>query len=155
RVRHLRWQQQHLPGADRQIHGAALLPGPQHHVAFQLIEELLAGVDVVVLTRIRAADHHDDEVAVAKHTLVADRWAQLRAVRIDPLAQVECLQGLHVASVPPYGTPGETRSSWDATQTSWCPAALSGPDDHPRRRRVLAPALALAQAAACRAAGGP
>src|SRR5262249_59133342 len=78
--------------------------GPEHHVAVHLVEELLARIDVKVLARVRAAYHHDDEVAVAESALVADRRPQLRAVGVDPLPQVECLQGLHVASVPPYVT---------------------------------------------------
>ena len=35
----------------------------------------------------------------AKHPLVADRRLQLRAVGVDPLPEIECLQGLHCESV--------------------------------------------------------
>src|SRR5262249_10051985 len=126
--------------------------------AFQLIEELLARIDVIVLAGVRAADHHDDEVAVAKYALVTDRWAQQRPVGIDPLPQVECLQGLHVASGTSYVTrcADETRRPGDATgQAKWHGARVSGLDARPGPHRVLASALAVAQAAASRAAGGP
>ena len=105
RVRQLRRDEQHLARADRHLHGTTFLHGPEHHVALELVEELLTRVDVVVLAGIRPAHDHDDEIAVAEHALVADGRLQLRAVRIDPLPQVECLQGLHVPSVPfAYGT---------------------------------------------------
>src|SRR5215831_6854772 len=103
-VRQLRRYEQHLAGADRHVHRTSVLHGPEHHVTFELVEELLAWIDVEVLARVRAAHHHDDEVAVAEYALVADRRPQLRAVGVDPLPQVECRQGLHVASVPPYVT---------------------------------------------------
>jgi len=35
----------------------------EHHVAFELVEEFLPRVDVVVLAGVRAAHHHDDEIA--------------------------------------------------------------------------------------------
>ena len=72
--------QQHLPGADRHIHRAPVLHGLEHHVALELVEELLARIDVVVLAGVRAAHDHDDEVAVAEHALVAHRRLEQRAV---------------------------------------------------------------------------
>ena len=44
----------------------------QDHVAFELVEELVALVDVVVLAAVRPADDHDDEVVVLADHLVAD-----------------------------------------------------------------------------------
>jgi hypothetical protein len=120
RVRHVRRDQQDFAGADRHVERAAVLHGLEHHVALELIEEFLARVDVVVVAGVRAAHHHDDEVAVAEHTLVADRRLQLRAVRIDPCLEIECLQGLHVYSVSfAYVTRchGKTRSArWQGRQ---------------------------------------
>src|SRR5256884_423366 len=100
RVRHFGRNEEHLTLADRHIDRAAVLHGLEHHVALELVEELLPGVDVVVLAGIRAADHHDDEVAVAEDALVAHRRPQLRAVGLDPLLEIERLQGFHVPSVP-------------------------------------------------------
>src|SRR6185312_14954530 len=73
-MRHVRGQQQDLTLADWQIHRAAVLHGLQHDVALELIEELLSRIDVVILTRVRTADHHDDEIAVLEYPLVAHRW---------------------------------------------------------------------------------
>src|SRR3984893_10423475 len=100
RMRQVGRKQQDFAGADRQIDRAAVLHGPEHHVAFELVEELLPRVDVVVLAGVRAAHHHDDEIAIVKHALVAHRRLQLRAVRIDPFPDIERLQGFHVSSVP-------------------------------------------------------
>src|SRR5256885_3651493 len=100
RLRQVGRNQQHFAGADRHVDRAAVLHGPEHHVAFELVEEFLPRVDVVVLAGVRAAHHHDDEIAIAKHALVAHRRLQLRAVGIDPLPEIERLQGLHVSSVP-------------------------------------------------------
>src|SRR5438270_190602 len=100
RVRHFGRNEEHLTLADRHIDRAAVLHGLEHHVALELVEELLPGVDVVVLAGIRAADHHDDEVAVAEDALVAHRRPQLRAVGLDPLLEIERLQGFHVPSMP-------------------------------------------------------
>src|SRR5215469_5979092 len=97
------WQvgrdEQYLAGTNRHIHRPSVLHGPEHHVALELIEEFLPGVDVIVLARVRATDHHDDEIAVAEHALVAHRRLELRAVLVDPLPEIESVQGLHVASV--------------------------------------------------------
>ncbi len=51
----------------------------QHHVALELVEELLARIDMEIAARIGPADHHHDEVANRKHQLVArpagfSRW---------------------------------------------------------------------------------
>src|SRR5689334_9964599 len=102
---HARRNEQHFTGADGHVDGAVLLHGPKHHVPLELVEELLAGIDMVVLTRIGPADDHDDEIAIAKDSLVPDRRHQLRAVGVDPLPQVERLQSWHVSSVRfAYGT---------------------------------------------------
>src|SRR5579883_2569201 len=48
-MRHVRRQQQDFSLADRHLHPAAVLHGPQHDVAFELIEEFLSRIDMVVL----------------------------------------------------------------------------------------------------------
>src|SRR3979409_673895 len=100
RMRQVGRNEQDFAGADRHLGASPGLHGPEHHVAFELVEELLPRVDVVVLAGVRAAHHHDDEIAIAKHALVAHRRLQLRAVRIDPLPEIERLQGFHVSSAP-------------------------------------------------------
>src|SRR5215469_1195257 len=49
RMRQIRRQQQHLPLSDRYVDRATGLHGPQHDVALELVEELLSGIDMVIL----------------------------------------------------------------------------------------------------------
>ena len=86
-MRHARRQQQHFAFADRNVDAAAVLHGPQRHVAFELIEEFLARIFMVVGARVRAADHHDDEFGMLEHPPVAHRRFQKFAMLIDPLTQ--------------------------------------------------------------------
>ena len=52
----------------------------KHHVALHLVEELFARIVMKILARIRSADRHDDEFAVLKQQLVADRRLEQLAV---------------------------------------------------------------------------
>ena len=72
----------------------------EHHLAFELVEEFRAFVVVVIGARVRAADDHDDEIAV-DDALVADRRLQQVAVFVDPAFQVNRRQKAHGA-VPGY-----------------------------------------------------
>jgi hypothetical protein len=67
---------------------AAVLLHAQQHLAFELVEQLGADVDVVVGARVRPADDHHDEVVV-DDALVADRRLQQVPVLVDPGLQVE------------------------------------------------------------------
>ena len=49
RMRHVRWQQQDVAFADFDVDRLPVLHGLQHHVAFELVEELLARVIVKIL----------------------------------------------------------------------------------------------------------
>src|SRR5690606_23919186 len=60
----------------------------QDHLALQLVEPFRSVLDVEVGARVRAADGHDDEVAVVD-ALVPDRRAQQVAVFLDPGLQIE------------------------------------------------------------------
>src|SRR5256885_17210610 len=93
RMRHIGRNQQDFPGPDRHLDRAAPPHALEHHVAPEPAEEFLPGVDVIVLAGIRPPHHHDDEIAIAKHALVAHGRLQLRAVGIDPLPEIERLQG--------------------------------------------------------------
>src|SRR5690606_22270397 len=88
RMRHARRQQEGLAGADRDIAHAAVLLDAQHHLALELVEPLRTFLPVVVGARIRAADHHDDEVAVVD-ALVAHRRPEQVAVLVDPLLEIQ------------------------------------------------------------------
>src|SRR3982074_144210 len=100
RMRHVGRNQQHFAGTDWHVDRAAVLHGLEHDAALELVEEFLSRVDVVVLAGVRAAHHHDDEIAILKHALVAHRRLQLPAVPLDPLPEIERLQGFHVSSAP-------------------------------------------------------
>ena len=98
RMRHARRQQQHFALMDRNVDAAAVLHGPQRHRAFELIEELLARILVVVAAHVRAADHHDDELGMLEYAPVAHRRFEKLAMLFDPLLQVECFERVHDAS---------------------------------------------------------
>ena len=58
-------------------------------VAFELVEKLLALVPVIILSRVRPADHHHDEIVVIVNALISDRRLQQVPVLIDPLFKIE------------------------------------------------------------------
>jgi hypothetical protein len=97
RMRNSRGQQEDLALTDGYIDLTAVLHGPQDHVAFELIEELLAGVIVEVAPRIGAADHHDDEFRIAKYLAIAHGRLEELAMFLDPLTEVERFAYAHVS----------------------------------------------------------
>ena len=56
----------------------------EQHFAFYLIEEFGTLVDVVILSRIRTADNHHDEIIFFEYLLVTDWWLQAIPVPVDP-----------------------------------------------------------------------
>ena len=64
RVRHVRRQQENVAFADGDVHAFPILHGGERDAAFELVEKLLARIDVEIAASIRAADHHDDELTV-------------------------------------------------------------------------------------------
>ena len=46
----------------------------ERHIAFDLVEELLIGVDMVVLSFVWTSDHEDVKIGVFPNFLVADGW---------------------------------------------------------------------------------
>ena len=61
----------------------------EHHVALELVEELLPRVVVEVDPAVRAAHHHDDHARLLEHELVADGGLEEIAVALDPRLEVE------------------------------------------------------------------
>src|SRR5579884_1976100 len=125
RVRHARRQIEDLAGADRHVARAAVLLDPEHHLAFELVEEFRTLVPVVVAALVRAADHHDDEVAV-DDALVADRRLEQVPVLVDPFAEID-RRGEHVSDSPAVRRCTSTRSrsasaAWRCR--AWCGTAV-------------------------------
>ena len=84
RVRHVGRQQEDVALLDRDVARLAVLDDLQDDVALDLVEQFLAGVDVVIGAGVRPADDHDQELAVAPDRLVADRRLEQVAVFVDP-----------------------------------------------------------------------
>ena len=77
---------------DRHVVEIAVVADLEHHVALELVEELLDRIVVVVGALVRPADHLHGHVAVLEHLLVADRRLQQVLVLVDPFLEVEGLQ---------------------------------------------------------------
>jgi uncharacterized integral membrane protein (TIGR00697 family) len=99
RVGHPRRQQEHLPLLDLDVARLAVIDDLQGHVPFNLEEDLLTGIDVVVGPRIGAADDHDDELVVDVHFMVAHRRLQQVAVVIDELLEVDGRRDGHTRTI--------------------------------------------------------
>src|SRR5439155_4557606 len=75
---------------DRDVAVCALVVDDlERHVTLDLIEEFLALVDVIVLSRIRPADDHHDEVTIFPNHLISDRWLEQMPVFVDPVFEIE------------------------------------------------------------------
>lgn len=97
RVRHMGGEQQDLTGTDRDVDHPATLEGLQDHLPFKLVKKLLSGIVMVVRSRIRPANDHDDEFGLAEYLAVADGGLQFVAVAIDPFPEIEGGERLHGA----------------------------------------------------------
>ena len=75
----------------------------QYHVAFQLVEELIARINMEVSSGVGATDDHDNKLRVFPNHLSPNWRLQQIAVVIDPAFEVKGFEGLcHVSA------PGET-----------------------------------------------
>src|SRR5438067_1960471 len=96
RVRHARREEEDLAFADGNVARLSVLQDAQHDVAFDLVEELLSLVDVIVAARVRPAHDRHHEIAVAFPDLrVSHRRLEQVAVLVDPAFEVERLEVLH------------------------------------------------------------
>src|SRR5262249_47922007 len=103
-----------------------------------LVEQLLAGVDVVVGALVGAADDHDHEAAVPEH-LVADRRLEQVAVVLDPALQVERGQKRHGG--PPFRREKEESRKHERTKTRKKTERMELPGFKPRAETLLALSL--------------
>ena len=74
----------------------------QDHVAFQLVEKLVSGVNVEVSASIWATDDHDHELGVFPNHLGSHRRSQQATVIIDPAFEVQCLKRFRHGSLLSY-----------------------------------------------------
>src|SRR5262249_39224431 len=80
--------QEDLALADGDVARRAVVDDLQGDVTLDLVEQLLAGVDVVVAALVGPADDHDQEVTVPDSHVADGRLEQV-AVLVDPALQVE------------------------------------------------------------------
>src|SRR5262249_47708974 len=57
-------------------------------VSLDLVEQLAARIDVVIVALVGPADDHHEEIAVP-HRLVADGWLQQMTILLHPAAQID------------------------------------------------------------------
>jgi hypothetical protein len=91
----MRRQQHDVALVDGHVAGSSLFHHAQGHVAFELIEEFLVRVVVVVRPPVRLAHNHDDEVGIRLDDGIPDRRFEQIAMILDPVAKVECVQRRH------------------------------------------------------------
>src|SRR6266540_916799 len=92
RVAHMRRQQEHLALANRNVVEPAVVDDLEHHVALELVEELLHRIVVIIGALVRPADHLHGHLAVLEHLLVADRRLEQVLILLDPVLEVEGVQ---------------------------------------------------------------
>mmetsp|Transcript_21472 Transcript_21472/g.66570 ORF Transcript_21472/g.66570 Transcript_21472/m.66570 type:complete len:303 (+) Transcript_21472:404-1312(+) len=106
RVRHARRQQEHLALADGHVLALALLQNLEHHVALELVEELLALVDMKILPGVGPSNGHHQPVALPVDHRIAHGRRQPRRVLLRPLDEVDGLRrhGARAPARPARGT---------------------------------------------------
>src|SRR5262249_20126049 len=90
-------EEEELPFPDGDRLSLSIVQDLEGDVSLQLVEELLALVDVEVLPGIGPPHHGDHELPVGPDLLVAYRGPEQMAVFVDPLLEVEGLQPSHGA----------------------------------------------------------
>src|SRR6185437_7229517 len=118
-MRRARRQVEDFAGADWQVATLPAILHAQHHLAFELMEELRAFVPVIVAARVRAAHDHDDEIAI-HDALVADRWLQQVAMLVDPALQVEGRCERHGCFLPYDATLAPAQPGWKGSAVYHC-----------------------------------
>ncbi len=100
RVPNVLRQEEHVAFADDDVVELAVIVYLQHHVAFELVEELLDRVIVIVGPLVRPADHKGHHVGILPDLLVADRRLQQVPVFFDPVLKIECCEFCHLEPTP-------------------------------------------------------
>src|SRR5262245_21787773 len=84
-----RGKQKNLSRTDRNVAVFALVDDLQRHVALELVKKFFAFVDVIVLSRTRPTDDHDDEIVIFPDDLVSNRRFEQVPMLIDPAFEIE------------------------------------------------------------------
>ena len=92
---HARRQQEDVAFGDRHLAQLPVLDDLERHVAFELIEQLLVRIDVVVVAQDRPGQDHHHEIAVAPDRLVQHRRLEEVTVVVHPPHQVERGESAH------------------------------------------------------------
>src|SRR5690606_37767070 len=97
--------------ADLNLLGLAVDQDAQPDVPFELVEELLALVDVEVRARVGSADHGDHELPVRPDLRIAHGRLEQVTVLLDPTLEVERRESGHGRSGRGEGE--AQRAFWD------------------------------------------
>src|SRR5271166_945800 len=84
RMAHMRRQQKYIALKDRHVIELPVIDHLEHHVAFELVKELLNRIVMVIGALVRAADDLHGHLAVLEDLLVADRRLEQMLVLADP-----------------------------------------------------------------------
>jgi hypothetical protein len=88
-VRNPRGEQEDVPFANRDISRFTVFDDAHGYVTFDLIEELLALFDVIILPLVWSTNNHDEELTVLPHHPVSYWRLEQVPVFFNPLLQVQ------------------------------------------------------------------
>ena len=109
RMRNIRRDEECFAFAHEMIDDAVAFADAHFDVALQLVEILLRIDEVKIVPRVRALDHHDEEIAPVVEIAVAHRRLEFVAVFFDPVLQIDRrLHSLHQAEG--IGTNGQRQT---------------------------------------------
>lgn len=97
RMRNFSGQEENFTFLDGDVDRLAVFDEAQHHVTFQLVEELLRFIVVKIGPRIGSAHDHDDKVVGFRpYRLVSDGWLEQVAIFVDPIFEAEGREFRHI-----------------------------------------------------------
>src|SRR5215831_12509094 len=85
-------QKENFTLANGNVVEVAIVYDLEQHVAFELVEEFLYRIVMIVRALVRAADHLHGHLAVFEHLLVADRRLKQMPMLVDPVLKMEGVQ---------------------------------------------------------------
>src|SRR5262249_51498829 len=97
-VADMRRQQENLSFANGNVIEIAVVDDLEQHVAFELVEEFLHRIVMIVGALVRPADDLHGHLAVLEYFLVAHRRVEQVLVLVDPVLKIEGVESSHVGS---------------------------------------------------------